>query len=448
VAIIELSIKETYVPSWGTWECLREAMQNGMDEDKRGYKLTVKYRNGQLHIQNIGADMTTEALLMGETDKAENAELLGEHGEGLGVGILAGVRAGYDITIRTQTEIWKPFIGSSNNFRGRNVLKVRTRKLKVRRGDVTVSITMPEETWEEAKDLFLPFATLDRAKHLIEIEGRGAIIRDEKFKGRVYVKGIFVQHIPELVMGYNLLDFRVDRDRRLIDTWNLKWELASMYREAIRKRPEAMAPEVYAMLRDGKMDTQSLEHNSDEEVTEALAQEFIAEHGENSVPVKSIGEAVDISNANKHGVVVNDTLAKVLAASRTVQTSEEVKQALAKSITATYSWSDLTAIEQANLQAAAAIVDAVLPSFLESHHVEPVLNIIQVADFYQEDLVGEIRDGRVVLARKVLTTQEEILEHLVHELAHIISGADDGMIRHTRAIESLWSALYWKGRGN
>lgn len=443
MAIIELSLKETYIPTWGSWECVREAMQNGLDEDIRGHKLTVKYKDGQLIIYNEGADMTTEVLLMGHTDKTDNPELSGEHGEGLDVGMLAGVRCGYEIKIVTQTETWTPVIEHSEQYNAR-VLKVQTRKLQKRRDGVTVTIKMEEQVWEEAKDLFLKFARLDRDKDLIEIEGQGSIVTDLAYKGRVYVKGIFIQHIPELSYGYDLLGFKVDRDRRLIDTWDMKWKLATMYQEAVAQRPEAMVAPVYAMLRDNKLDTQGLRHNSDTKTREAMASRFIEEHGDDAIPVDSIGESNSITHAGRHGVVVNDTMKELLASSK-IKTALEVRRELTESVTKIYSWDDLDSDERANLTAAAHALDTAVSTVTEQEH-PPILNRVKIVDFLQEILDGLVKGNEISMARSLLVSKEEILKALVHEEAHIISDADDGLAAHVQTIEKLWSALYWKDK--
>jgi len=79
-----LPIKSTYVSHWGTWECVREIVQNAKDEEEEnGHKMTVKYERGWLRLSNIGADLARNALLLGQTSKASRDDLRGEFGEGL-----------------------------------------------------------------------------------------------------------------------------------------------------------------------------------------------------------------------------------------------------------------------------------------------------------------------------------------------------------------------------
>lgn len=441
MAIISFSVKETYVPSWGTWEAIREAIQNGLDEDSRGHRLTVSYSNGWLRIHNEGADMKTDALLWGETDKRGNPELIGEHGDGLGTGLLAGVRAGYEIKITTQTETWVPFIAPAENFGGQRVLQVRTRKLQRKQPGVTVAIKVPEEEWEKAQDLFLRFARLDRAVHVLEVPDHGTIITDPEYAGRVYVKGIFVQHIPDLVFSYNLPNARVDRDRRLVDEWDLKWTLASIYKYGVAIHPEKLRPIVYTMVRDDRKDTQGLRYDSSEEIPKAVAAQWAEEHGDNAVPVNSIGDSEKVNTLGHRGVVANDTLRHILGKTH-VPTAEAIQDKLRKATTRAYSWEELDRHEQVNLSTAAAALDEVMPE-----GSRPLLDMVNVVDFH-EDLKGLWETGKIQIAREALATPQDALKVLVHEAAHEISQCTDGLGAHTTAVENLWSALYWTGKWN
>jgi hypothetical protein len=444
MAIIELSLKETYVPTWGGWESLREAMQNGLDEDLRGHPLTVKYHKGWLTIYNQGADMSTDALLLGETDKADNPDLSGQYGEGLDVGLLAGVRTGYEIKITTKTETWAPYIGPSSKFQGRNVLKVATRKLKVHRDGVTVAIKMPKAAWEKSKNLFLRFARFDRGKHLIEIEGTGAIVTDPKFQGRVYVKGIFAQHIPDLEYGYNLLNMKLDRDRCIVDDWDLKWELKRMLAKALKSRPEAMTPTLYNMLRNDKKDVQGFKFGEDSTVEENIGRAWLKEHGKDAVPVTSIGDSASVSHLGRHGVVVNDTLNEVLTRAK-VDTPTKVRASLSKSTVKDYGWLDLSEEEQRNLMDAAEAVDAAARTL--EYKLPPLLNSTKVVDFFEEGIVGQHDRGiGIKIAKKRLAVLKETVSTLTHEMAHMVSGSSDGMPGHVGTMERIWAELYWQAR--
>src|SRR5687767_3339118 len=75
---IELTIKTDYLPSWGSYEGIRELIQNGRDAeielnaplkvrhvDRHLDPLTLPY----LSIENVGVTLPYEVLLLGHTTK-------------------------------------------------------------------------------------------------------------------------------------------------------------------------------------------------------------------------------------------------------------------------------------------------------------------------------------------------------------------------------------------
>ena len=103
--IIELTIKTDYLPGWGTYEGVRELVQNGRDaETELNAPFSVQHRGNTLCLSNTGARMPREALLMGHTTKRGNNELIGKFGEGLKLGVLALVRAGHTVVIENRDE--------------------------------------------------------------------------------------------------------------------------------------------------------------------------------------------------------------------------------------------------------------------------------------------------------------------------------------------------------
>ena len=66
-------------------------MQNAFDGDKKGFPMRVHYNKDKksLHILNEGAKLERKHLLLGETSKADDKEMIGQWGEGLKTGVLA-----------------------------------------------------------------------------------------------------------------------------------------------------------------------------------------------------------------------------------------------------------------------------------------------------------------------------------------------------------------------
>jgi hypothetical protein len=64
---------------------------------------------------------------------------------------------------------------------------------------------------------------------------------------------------------------------------------------------------------------------------------------------------------------------------------------------------------------------------------------VDVADFRDEAIRGMHKDGRELLAKKILADRNLTLRVLVHEVAHRNGG--DGEKGHVSNIERIWSGI-------
>jgi hypothetical protein len=149
---IELTIKTDYLPGWGIWQGLRELVQNARDAElELGAPMTVGWHNDALRIENDGATLPHEALLLGHTTKVGREELIGRFGEGLKLGILALVRAGMPVKIRSGSEVWVPTIQRSEKFNA-DVLVFDIQGGRKPENRVRVEVQgVSKEAWEGAK---------------------------------------------------------------------------------------------------------------------------------------------------------------------------------------------------------------------------------------------------------------------------------------------------------
>lgn len=114
---LELSINVKYLPTWSSWEGIREFISNGKDaEIEFNAPLTVDWKNGVLRIENEGVTLAREALLFGTSSKMERKDTIGRFGEGIALGALALVRAGRTVKIRSGAEVWTPTIARSERL--------------------------------------------------------------------------------------------------------------------------------------------------------------------------------------------------------------------------------------------------------------------------------------------------------------------------------------------
>ena len=431
---IELTIKVTYLPTWGAYEGLRELLQNGQDAKvEHGAPLAVRYRkdSGTVVIENEGCTLPHEALLLGHTSKTDRADLIGKFGEGLKLGVLALVRAGHPVRIRSGSEVWVPAIQRSEKFNA-DVLVFDIQKGREPKNRVAIEVSgIDSEEWARIQECFLFLGTLSDEEHVRT--SSGTLLLGKRFEGRVFVKGIFVSTDPRLGFGYDLTDADLDRDRKMVSKYDLQYRTQAIWREALTRRP-SLIPDFSKLLEREAADIEGIDgynagYLSDETKT-VLAEEFQKRHGDDALPVATLGDSQDVAHLGKKGVVVPKGLRAILE--QRLGSADTNKARLREEATTRYGWHDLSADEQSHIERALFLVNA----------VEPVtINDVEIVDFRDEKLRGIFRgdNGRILLARKIVGDRDLSLRVLVHEVAHREGG--DGEKGHVANIERIWSGI-------
>lgn len=436
---LELSINVNYLPSWGAWEGIRELVQNGKDaETEFSAPLKVTFLNGTLRIENEGATLSREALLFGTSSKADRSDMIGKFGEGLKLGILALVRAGHGVKIRTGAEVWSAEIARSERYDA-DVLcfdcvggREDKRRVRVEIDNVTAL------EWERLKErfLFLAKRTAKDTESMVATS-RGDLLLGEKYVGEIYVKGIYVSTDSRLSAGYNFRHAELDRDRKMIGSWDLQWLCGQMWTEAAGTRPDLMG-QLFNYALDGKADVAGLEHNASyapESVKKAVAESFTAQFGERAVPVANLAESAEVEHLGRRGVVVTKSLGALLAT--TLGTKEQMHAKLKSEVVRTLSWGDMTDTQKTDLLDAVKLVSAVRP--------ECTLDLIDIVEFSSKTTLGQFKDGRILLSAPLLDDRDELLATIVHEFSHRQGG--DGEKDHVMGIEDLWRDIVKHLRG-
>lgn len=427
-----LPIKSTYVAHWGLWEAVREVVQNGKDEeDQNGSRFTCTHDKGILTVRNEGAQMDRKVLLLGQTSK-EGTDLRGHFGEGLNLAMLAAVRGGSVFTIKTQHETWTPAIETSSQYGDEKVLVVNVAKRKANLPSVEVKISVPTEDWAVFKKRFLFLTDTEVVKSYT-----GAILMDPEFIGQLYVKGIWAMtHRDVKGYGFDFANVGLDRDRCMINAWDLEYSMAAMLREALAANPKAFQTKVYDLIESGAIEARSLKHQLDKgsAALAAVVAEFESRHGEGALPVKNMAESRELDHFGRTGVVVPGLLGEVLE--KQAGTFGTIQAELKKETVKRYSWQDLGSDEQAMITWGEGLM----------RDIEVQELSLVIADFNDADLEGltKMDTREITISRRCLTSPIRYLGVLVHEAAHAITGANDGEKAHVSMIETLWAKLYSK----
>ena len=429
------SIDVNYLPAWGSAEGIREMLQNGKDAEVQfSAKLDVRWRRDTqtLVVENDGCTLPLKSLLIGFSTKRDDRRLAGQYGEGLVFGILALVRSGHNVKIRTGGEVWIPRIERHEQV-DQDVLVFQINAGREDRKRVAIEIDrVTETTWKDLPKKFL-FLHGEVVESINRVKtDYGTLILAQETRGDLYVKGIWVCHDPELAFAYNFSDCETDRDRKMIDSYNLRHAIQQVWSHALRTRPDLIS-HFMSLITDERKDTAGIDEYGatyfDKEIREKIAADFRRTFGDDAVPVCTLAESEEMDHMGKKGILVSKAWRALLET--VFGKLSAVREKLAKEGQKKYAWGDLTDAEQMNIEYA---IDTIPEDSI-------TIDKIEVVDFRDEKIEGLWREDRIFLARKILCDRRKTLLVLVHEAAHLLSVAGDGDKSHVAMIEDIWSRI-------
>lgn len=399
---IELTIDSSYCPSWGLWEGVREFVQNWMDArdaavDKTGHVIAHLTRDGGiLSLANPGATLNVSQLaLVGSSTKRGKNER-GQFGEGLKIGMLALVRMGHHVVFYSGDTEYYATLEPSQQFEGM-VLCLRGRPAAEAFEGVAVQIrNVPCGRWASIRSRFL----FDR---------EGPLLKDHP--GQIFVRDIFVQE-AETAYGYNLPNVNVDRDRRLVGNFDLKWN-CGMALAAAQRAGVLTIPELYEVLRGPYMDADHAPNFLTADQGEALANHFAALAGPNVIPVSTEMEMRQVEHGGLTGMVTPKALVEAIGP----VLSGRYRRVLD-------SWEPVPYADCRNADwAAEQIPDC--PGY-------------QIVSFKDPRIMGRLDGGQILVSLEVLDDRFKTLKVFVEETAHLWSQSGDGSLSHKHAIHDLY----------
>lgn len=430
---VELTIKVDYLPSWGLQEGVRELLQNAKDaETELSAPMSVRMRDNVLVIENEGCTMPYEALLLGHTTKSDRGDLIGKFGEGFKLGILALLRIGHTVKIRNGSEVWIPEIVQSEKF-GARVLAFDIAKGRKAEDRVQIEISgiSPDFFRDNIKPRFLWLDKDGRRKEDSVETYSGSLLLSEHHKGKIFVKGILVETKPTLMVGYDLNNAAVDRDRKMVESYDFAYEARRVWKEALNKRPE-LSGSFVALLSSNSDEVRDMASYTAADfplaLRERVAASFVAEYGANSIPVSNLNEAVELEHFGRRGVIVNRAMRSMLET--TMGELSKVQEALKTEEIRVYQLDELFHSQRENLERAIRLVSLASPVSLAN---------VSVVDFRSANLHGLYCDGAIKLALRVVNERADCLATLVHEVAH--HAGSDGSHEHVAEIERIWSVI-------
>ena len=236
MAKYELSLVKSYVQEWTAEDAIREIIQNAIDESNRveDNAMSVEYdpEEKTLIISNKKSVLTHDTLLLGNTSKATDDNMIGKFGEGYKLGILVLTRENHPVVIQNYglKETWKARFVNSRRWKD-EVLTIFTDKSQIwnkpPHNNLSFVISNVDQMmYDEVVKKTLFLKDIYRGKYVEDNYAKtsyGNILFEESEKGRVYVNGLFVTTLEDLRYGYDIKAkyIEIGRDRNLIDSYKI-----------------------------------------------------------------------------------------------------------------------------------------------------------------------------------------------------------------------------------
>jgi hypothetical protein len=207
---ISYGIGENYLKDWTIQEALREIYQNFMDYGSFTQKVVNINDNKFVKVTLVNTFKPTDFsfLKIGESDKNNNENAIGQHGEGLKMAFLVFLRLNYKLILKFNnyyiTADWfeQELIGKS--------LILNIDKVENFNNIFTLEYIIPKNDFE-----FFNNNLIKKSDIIYSDSYHGDIVN--KDVGNLYVGKLFVCNIKNFKKAYNLSPkvIKLDRDRRI-----------------------------------------------------------------------------------------------------------------------------------------------------------------------------------------------------------------------------------------
>lgn len=333
----ELTMSVNYVPDWTFVEAIRELFQNALDNEIESpdNKMGFDYNPNTevLTISNKTSLLEIESLLIGHSTKTNNENTIGKHGEGYKVAFMILLREGKTIRVYNygKREIWDAKIVKSRRYNGSLIPVVTVEKGAVWKQVPNNDLIMEIKgiTPKEYGDIVEKNLNLQDKVMCCDVKDFGKILTDRTQRGKVYVCGLYICTDPSLSYGYSFRPniIALDRDRKLVNTFNIAWETSLMWKKAFQNNE--LREEVIQMMENNATDVQYMTSRTmysdmqvEKDISNKIAENFVEKYGENSVPVDTNDGLSRVRDTDNTPVMVNSLVKHYIDKSDAVEIPE------------------------------------------------------------------------------------------------------------------------------
>lgn len=257
---IPLSLATSYVSSWGTWQAVRELIQNALD--CKDQDIEFNHNENKIIITSHGGTIPIKHLLLGSGTKADDESAIGGFSEGMKLAFLVLTRQGYFIDICNGQDKWYPSLEYSQMFEEEHLhITVKESALPESFKDKVVMTLegFSDEEMTEIECNYIPKRYAGSIKVFGSVEegyGFNPVHKDspdyivdaddwsnEEYDGeqdqyipRLYVGGLYICDLKADYSGnlyrysYNFPPnkLKLNRDRQAVDSWDLQYEISKL----------------------------------------------------------------------------------------------------------------------------------------------------------------------------------------------------------------------------
>jgi hypothetical protein len=309
----ELSLSSDYVPNWTIVDAVREFFQNALDQQTMQKDNEMFFHYDGVHMIQIGnksSVLSAKTLLLGTSTKRDDKNTIGQFGEGYKVATLVALREGKKVVFYNygKLETWKPRMVKSRKYEGAEVLTFVTDKFFWNRppnNNLTIVIDgITQKEWEDIKESNLHCQLPEDMGEILQTR-KGRILLNPRYKGRMYVNGLFVC-TTKYAHGYDFLPqyLKLDRDRKLVSDWDLQWLASEMW-------AASGSDKIAELAKQNAPDVAHIQWHTitSAEPTIVAYENFRAQHGDKAVPVtgQSQVDALKKASPQANAIIVSES---------------------------------------------------------------------------------------------------------------------------------------------
>lgn len=314
--VYELSLTSNYVTDWGTWDAVRELLQNAIDNPNPFTFEFIEEPEGTYMFKGTSKNtiLPTNALLLGMSTKTTDDGKIGGFGEGFKLALLVLNRLDKAPLIINGFNTWRPELRKSEMFNATTLHIIEEDAGILGSDDLTVCIgNVTKDEIDLIRERCLQLQAPTYSRHSTEY---GEVLLDAQHARKLFVNGLFICDI-QTVFGYNIKPehVKLERDRKTVDSWDLMWLVCKMW--IATKRYD----EIAEMIKDGVTELQGIQHQAPEAIKEACYKVF-QEAYEKKIPVSTQEEVEELARKGfTETVVVSHTFKECVKESPSYRSS-------------------------------------------------------------------------------------------------------------------------------